>query len=101
MRRRSLFPDKDHGCYVCGYPYVELHHVYFGNPSRAISDREGATVYLCREHHQGLSGVHGDPSHRLDKALKEEAQRRWEAREGLEGEEAHEAFRAVFYRSYL
>ena len=100
-KRPSLFPDKDHGCWVCSYPYVEQHHIYFGNPGRAISDREGATVYLCPRHHRGDDGVHGDPSHRLDKALKEEAQRRWEAREGLEGEEAHEAFRATFYRSYL
>jgi len=44
-------------------------------------------------------GVHFDKE--LDEAIKMEAQRRWEEREGLEGHEAHDAFRAVFYESYL
>ena len=44
-------------------------------------------------------GVHQDKQ--LDKWLRADAQRRWEQREGLEGQEAHDAFRKVFYVSYL
>jgi hypothetical protein len=43
--------------------------------------------------------VHQDKG--FDRWLRADAQRRWEEREGLEGQEAHDAFRAVFYESYL
>ena len=57
-------------------------------------------VYLCPNHHnQSDFGVHFDKG--LDAALKEQAQRKWEEREGLEGEEAHDRFRALFGISYL
>lgn len=44
-------------------------------------------------------GVHNDQ--KLQEFFRMDCQRRWEAREGLEGEEAHEAFRKVFYESFL
>ena len=67
---------------------------------RSISEREGCTVYLCHAHHQDQRfGVHYDA--KLMEFFKRDCQRRWERREGLEGEEAHEAFRRVFYESYL
>lgn len=96
---RSLFPDRDEGCYICGSPYVEQHHIFYGTGRRPISDREGCTVWLCREHHQGRMGVHG-PRHMHDLELKEECQRRWEAREGVD-EPWHETFIRVFGRNYL
>jgi hypothetical protein len=43
--------------------------------------------------------VHMD--RRLDESLRRDCQRRWEEREGLSGEEAHDAFRKVFGISYL
>ena len=55
---------------------------------------------MCGPHHnQSDFGVHFDKT--LDMALKKQAQMKWEEREGLEGEEAHEEFRKVFYESYL
>lgn len=94
MRKPSLYPPSEDGCFVCGYPRVELHHVY-PSARRKASDEEGCTVFLCREHHQGNTGVHRD--RRLDRWLKADCQRRWEEREGL----GHEEFRARFYESYL
>lgn len=99
MGRGSLYPPRSEGCWLCGNPLVEQHHVYGGVGRRQVSDREGCTVFLCREHHQGMRGVHQDA--RLMEWLRQDCQRRWEEREGLEGEEAHEAFRAVFGSSYL
>lgn len=55
---------------------------------------------MCGPHHnQSGFGVHFDKA--LDTALKKQAQMKWEKREGLEGQEAHDAFRARFYISYL
>jgi hypothetical protein len=44
-------------------------------------------------------GMHFDKA--LDIALKKQAQMKWEEREGLEGEEAHDEFRRIFGISYL
>ena len=38
------------GCYVCGYPVTEIHHI-FGGANRKISDKYGFTVRLCHYHH--------------------------------------------------
>lgn len=94
-KKPSLYPGRDGGCFLCGSPNVECHHVYGGVGRRSVSDREGCTVYLCHEHHQGRRGVH------LDKAfrdwLRADCQRRWEEREG----KGHEEFIATFGANYL
>jgi len=95
-KKPSLFVEKT-GCWLCGNPNTELHHIY-PSSRRPISDREGATIRLCHEHHQGLCGVHNDK--KFDKWLRTECQRRWERREGIEDEE-HSEFRNIFYESYL
>lgn len=94
MAKRSLFGD-ERECYVCGNPNVERHHVYGGVGRRQVSDREGCTVYLCHEHHQGAAGVHFNAE--LRDELRAECQRRWEDREG----KGHDEFRALFGASYL
>lgn len=97
-KKPSLFAEKGMVCWLCGNPHVEVHHIY-PSSRRPISEREGCTIPLCHEHHQGSVGVHSD--RQFDRWLRGECQRRWESREGLEGEEAHEEFRKVFYESYL
>lgn len=95
MKKPSLYPDASRGCFICGLPYVEQHHIY-PSSRRPISDREGATVFLCHEHHQGRHGVHsGDRT--LDLWLKRDCQRRWMKREHATVDD----FRKVFYANYL
>jgi hypothetical protein len=43
-------------------------------------------------------GIHFDKE--LDRAMREDCQRRWERREGIDDPE-HKAFRAIFHDSYL
>ena len=83
-------------CLVCHSTYVQWHHVY-PSDRRAISDREGCIAPLCREHHQGRTGVHSD--RKFDLWLKADCQRRWEEREHKR--DGHEAFISVFGRNYL
>lgn len=101
MRRKLLY-DMDEGCLRCGNPYVEWHHVWNAS-RRPISDREGCIAPLCREHHQGRTGVHRDMA--FNRRLRADCQRRWEAREieecGISEDEARERFRGRFYESYL
>lgn len=81
-------------CLVCGSPYVQWHHVY-PSDRRKISDREGCVAPLCREHHQGRTGVHSD--RKFDLWLKADCQRRWMKREHATVDD----FRSVFYASYI
>lgn len=98
-KKPSLYP-LDNGCFICHSPYTVTHHIYPGNGRRPVSDREGCTIQLCHNHHNGSGfGVHFD--RKLDEWLRKDCQRRWEEREGLEGEEAHDAFRRLFGISYL
>lgn len=96
-KKPSLFGTRDNGCWLCGNPYVEQHHI-LPSSRRPISDREGLTIFLCHEHHQGPTGVHQDK--KFDNWLRQEAQRRWEEREGLHGQQAHDEFRKLFGASY-
>lgn len=80
-------------CWVCGSPYVELHHVIYGTAKRRLSDKYGLTVYLCHKHHTGKEGVHFNPV--LDKTLKQLAQKKFEEIY------SRETFMNVFKKSYL
>lgn len=95
-KKPSLYGDVRE-CFICKSPYVECHHIY-PSSRRPISDREGCTVWLCHEHHQGLMGVHND--HKLQEFFRADCQRRWEEREGID-EPNHESFIRIMGRNYL
>lgn len=98
-RKPSLLSDmSDPCCYVCGNTHnLHKHHVFGGTGRRKVSEREGCWVYLCGPHHNmSNEGVHFD--HDLDTRIKQECQRRWEEREGVED---HSAFIALMGRNYL
>lgn len=92
VKKQPLY-DLDE-CLVCGSPYVERHHVY-PSDRRKISEREGCIAPLCREHHQGRTGVHQDRG--FDLWLKADCQRRWMERESATIDD----FRRVFYANYI
>lgn len=94
MRKPSLYRT-ERVCIICGSPHVELHHIYGGYGRRAVSDREGCTVFLCHAHHQGHAGVHFCKS--FDNRLKRDCQKRWMEREGATVDD----FIRVFGRNYL
>lgn len=64
-------------CYVCGKKRnLHLHHIMFGK-NRSKADKDGLTVWLCYDHHEGTFGVHGKCGHSLDMMLKKTAEIRW------------------------
>lgn len=81
-------------CWVCGNPHTEEHHVFFGNPGRALSTKYGLTVRLCAAHHRNSKvGVHFNKA--LDNELKQWGQ------EVFENQYSHEEFMRVFGKNYL
>lgn len=98
MGKKSLYSE-ERECWLCHNTNVHRHHIYPGNGRRDASEREGCWVYLCPAHHNMSDfGIHFDKE--LDRAMREDCQRRWERREGIEDPE-HKAFRAIFHDSYL
>lgn len=80
-------------CYICGSPYVHLHHIY-PSGNRKISDKNGFTVYLCPKHHNmSNEGVHFNKA--LDLYFKQICQ--------MEYEKTHsrDDFRKLIGKSYL
>lgn len=73
---KSIIQNKKE-CYVCGRTTnLHNHHVIFGK-NRKNADKDGLTVYLCYDHHEGQEGVHSKNGHALDLKLKQEAERKW------------------------
>lgn len=95
-KTKSIIVDCMDNCFVCGSPYVEVHHVMYGNANRKLSDKYGLIVPLCQEHHRGQTGVHFKPNEGLDLHLKKLAQKHFEAHFGARNE-----FIRVFGKSYL
>lgn len=92
-KKSAIIEDMEH-CVVCGSPYVQIHHIFFGTSNRKMSDKYGYVAPLCREHHTGNTGVHFNKF--LDLYLKQMAQTHFEANTGTRNE-----FRKVFGKSYL
>ena len=40
-------------CFICGSPYVEEHHIFFGTANRRLSESRGLKCWLCNYHHTG------------------------------------------------
>ena len=85
-------------CYLCrewrgcrNDQNLELHHIFPGS-RRAMSDKTGCVVYLCRDHHQGNHGAHHSPmtAHYL----------MWHAQDAYEKRYGHEDFMAKFGKNY-
>lgn len=91
--KSMVVKDTEH-CMICGSPYIQIHHVFFGTANRKISDRLGLIVPLCQEHHTGQNGVHFD--RQLDLFVKGMAQDAYEKKI-----DSREAFIRTFGRSYL
>lgn len=86
--------QKNKECYICGYPYVEEHHIY-GGPNRPNSTKYGMLVYLCPVHHRDSSGsgVHFNPY--IMQRIHEDGQR------AFEKEYPELNFREIFGKNYL
>lgn len=91
----SIMQD-ERACFVTGTPYgIDLHHIYFGNPRRRISDENGFTVYLRHDIHMALHDRRR-PWDNLDATLKVACQMEFERRG-----HTREEFIALIGRSYL
>lgn len=57
--------------------YCERHEVYFSKAYRQKSVNDGLIVFLPRESHRGTNGVHGKNGDKLNRKLKQLAEKAW------------------------
>lgn len=87
--------QQSQGCFFCGRQgYTEVHHIFFGNPWRTISENNGFTVRLCPECHRVRSTAPHN-NRQNDLLLKRMAQREYEKTH------SREEFMKLIGRSYL
>lgn len=93
MGKSVIFDDMEHCC-VCGMPYPQHHHIFFGTSNRKLSDKYGYIAPLCMRHHTGSDGVHFNKD--LDRHIKRLAQWHFETHHGKRTD-----FICTFGKSYL
>ena len=91
--KKKAFINQDY-CFVCGSPYIQMHHIFYGTSNRKNSDEMGYVIALCNEHHKGNKGVHFNKT--LDNQLKKIAQEHFEANYGSRND-----FRKIFGKSFI
>lgn len=109
---KSIITKYDKNCILCGRPTNVIHHMIEGTGKRKLSDKYGLVCPLCPPHHNmGNKSVHTQTemnvmSHIIAQLAFE---KRWiaehrslpfESVEDIE-DEAREAFRQTFDKSYL
>lgn len=88
--------SRTRNCIVCGQANnLHRHHIFYGRANRQNSEKYDLTCWLCVEHHEGMSGVHGKYGENLNAALKKMGQ--------IEFEKTHsrEEFIEIFGRNYI
>lgn len=104
MMKDSIIVDMRYAEYdlIDGCPNVERHHCLMG-PDREKADEDGLWVPLTKEHHTaGKISAHQCKEVRV--LLQMLAQVSWErdrCAEGMSKEDAREAFRRRYYKSFL
>ena len=87
----SILQD-EHFCYLCGTPYTETHHVFFGTANRKLSDADGCVIYVCRKHHELIHN-----NHKVDLTIKTRMQIKWQEI----NDKTAEDFRKRYGKSYI
>lgn len=93
-KTQSIMVDSSY-CVVCGSPNIEWHHVFFGTSNRAVSEKYGLKIPLCKKHHTGDSDC-PHKHHVIDLCLKYWGQSVYERELGTRDD-----FRVDFGKSYL
>jgi hypothetical protein len=91
--KKGIVPDMEH-CFICGSPYVEIHHCIFGTANRRKSEKYKLVVPLCHAHHRGNESPHRNKV--IDNQFRRMAQKYFEEHYGTRDD-----FMKEFGKNYL
>ena len=83
-------------CLFCGKPKQDTHHLCYGTANRKLSDIDGLTVPVCREHHELLH-----KNDKISKVMGQLAYERDRCSEGCTPEKARKMFIDRYGKNYL
>ena len=95
----TIVTKYDKNCSICGRPTTTFHHLCFGNAYRRLSEEDGLKIPICAICHEELH--HNTVACELSKICGQLAYEKHKVAEGLTEDEAREAFRIRYQRSYL
>lgn len=107
MKSKTIITKYPDYCLICGRP-AEAHHIFKGNKQRKLCDSDLLLMPLCPEHHRGNMSVHNKKE--LNILVEIIGQLAYERDYVINqtqlpfddlSEEAREAFRHRYGRSYL
>lgn len=103
---QGIITKYNENCMLCGRPTTTQHHFVFGWGMRSLAEEDGVKGPICDRCHNmadNLSDrIHDNPA--AEKLSKMLGQLAWEKRrvaEGMTEDEAREAFRKRYKRSWL
>ena len=98
----NMITEYNDYCIICGRPRTDMHHIFKGNKQRRLATEDELLIPLCHEHHLGNISVH--QTYELNVLCEIIGQLAFEKNlcaEGMSPENAREAFRIRYGRSYL
>lgn len=97
MSKKGIVTDYNEICFFCGRPAECVHHLLFGNGTRALADQDGLKVPSCHKcHNLGRTTERIHDNVMAEKLSKILGQAIYEAKIG-----SREEFRARYGKSYL
>lgn len=101
----SILTDDLDNCYFCGKPADDEHHLIFGNSGRGLAELDGIKVPICKACHTFSKiedHIHENPmAEKLSKMLGQAIWEKQRVSEGYSLEDARDAFRKRYGKSYL
>lgn len=105
MKTKSILTKYEGNCAFCGRPCFSEHHLLFGRGIRSLAEEDGIKVPICEQCHTSNKvneRIHDNPmAEKLSKMLGQLAFEKKKVAEGMTEEDAREAFRKRYGRSYF
>lgn len=101
----TILTKYDGFCMFCGKPCYSEHHFLFGVGIRNLAEEDGIKGPACEQCHTSgkvINRIHDNPmAEKLSKIVGQLAFEKRKVAEGMTEDEAREAFRKRYGRSYL
>ena len=102
---KGIITKYNENCMFCGKPTRTQHHYLFGRGERQLADEDGIKGPVCDDCHnigELIKRIHGNiAAEKLSKMVGQLAWEKHAVAEGMTEDEAREAFRKRYKRSYL
>ena len=102
---KGIVTEYNDYCLFCGKPTEAQHHLIYGKGLRALAEKDGLKIPCCNDCHnigKVTERIHDNPmAEKLSKRMGQLAWEKHAVANGMTEEEAREAFRIRYNKSWL